>query len=50
MNKRETLKTEQQNINSKSIDEFSISKILKTTQYTKNLSKHLLIRKISKMI
>jgi len=30
MNKRETLNTEQQNINSESIDEFPISKILKT--------------------
>ena len=29
MNKRETLNTEQQNINSESIDEFPISKILK---------------------
>ena len=28
MNKRETLNTEQQNINSESIDEFPISKIL----------------------
>ena len=30
MNKRETLNTEQQNINSESIDEFPISKILET--------------------
>ena len=40
MNKRETLNTEQQNINSESIDEFPISKILELESnlifFTKN--------------